>query len=167
MEFYYRMFDNGTFCITSYKGDSEHIVIPDNRNVSILFDDLFKGHSEITSVTMPDTITDIGGFVFDGCTNLKEILLPPNLQNMWQYAFTRCGIETITIPGSVNSIVPFTFNHCEQLKTVTFQEGTSKICAWAFKGCIALEDVYLPKSLTEIHHNAFEECNNVTFHYCD
>ncbi len=164
MDFYYRMIDEGTFCITSYNGRTEHVVIPDKINATILYDDLFKGHTEITSVKIPDTITDIGGFVFDGCTNIKEIILPPNLINMWQYAMTRCGIKSITIPGSVNSVVPFTFNQCKNLKTVIFCEGTIKICSWAFKDCTALLDVYLPKSLIDISNLAFTGCEHVTLH---
>lgn len=164
MDFYYRMIDEGTFCITSYNGRTEHVVIPDNINATVLYDDLFKGHTEITSVKIPDTITDIGGFVFDGCTNIREMILPPNLINMWQYAMTRCGIKSITIPGSVNSIVPFTFNQCKNLKTVVFCEGTTKICSWAFKDCTALLDVYLPKSLTDISSLAFTGCEQVTLH---
>lgn len=164
MNFNYRMFDNGTFCITSYKGNSEYVIIPDTINASILFDDLFKGHTELLSVKIPNTITDIGGFVFDGCMNLKEIILPPNLINMWQYSMTRCGIETISVPGTVKSIVPFTFNQCKNLKTVTLNEGTTKIYAWAFKDCSALRNIYLPKSLIEISDKAFEGCENVTLH---
>ena len=164
MDFSYKIIDDGTFCITSYRGSVEHVVIPHNINATVLFDDLFKGHTEISSVKIPETITDIGGFVFDGCTNIKEIILPPNLINMWQYAMTRCGIESISIPGSVSSIIPFTFNQCKDLKTVTFSEGTTRICAWAFKDCTSLRDVYLPKSLIDISKLAFEGCESVTLH---
>lgn len=165
MDFSYRMFDNGSFCITSYRGNSQQVTIPDNINTTILFDDLFKGHTELTSVKIPDTITDIGGFVFDGCINLKELALPPSLINMWQYALTRCGIESITIPGSVKSIVPFTFYQCKNLETVVLQEGTTRLCAWAFKDCTALKEVYLPTSLTDISKDAFEGCGTITFQY--
>ena len=165
MAFSYRIIEDYTNCITSYQGKDAHVEIPDNINASVLYDDLFKGHTEIISVKIPDSITQIGGFVFDGCVNLKEIKLPPHLSDMWQYALTRCGIETITIPGSVRTVIPYTFNQCKALKTVTFCEGTVKICARAFKECTALKDVYLPKSLTDIHDLAFEGCSNVTVHH--
>lgn len=161
MAFNYKIIDDGSFCITSYKGKEEHVVIPDHLGATILYDDLFKAHTEITSVVIPDTITNIGGFVFDGCINLKSITLPKNLNNMWQYALTRCGIETITIPGNVTSIVPFTFYQCRNLKTVILSEGTKKICSWAFKDCASLTEVYLPSSLTEISEKAFEGCEHI------
>ena len=164
MEFYYRMFDDCSYCITYYKGNTNQVIIPERLNVTILFDGLFKGHTEITSVNIPTSITDIGGFVFDGCSNLRTLQLPSNLANMWQYALTRCGIESIIIPGSVTSIVPFTFYQCKKLKTVRFSEGTKRICSWAFKDCIELHDVYLSSSIMDISNDAFDGCENVTLH---
>jgi hypothetical protein len=165
MDFNYRMIDDGSNCITSYKGNVEHVIIPDNLHVTVLFDDLFKGHPEIISVKIPDTVTDIGGFVFDGCINLKELILPPDLINMWQYSLTRSGITAITVPGTVKSIVPFTFQQCKNLEEVRFCEGTEKICAWAFKDCISLKNIYLPVTLKDISDQAFAGCNNVKITY--
>ena len=58
-------------------GDEEWVEeIPDSYYgcpVSVLMDDIFKNHTEIEKVILPDTLTDIGGFVFDGCTSLKHI----------------------------------------------------------------------------------------------
>lgn len=45
MEFYYRLFDDNSFCVTYYKGNESHVVIPNTMNISILYDDLFKGHT--------------------------------------------------------------------------------------------------------------------------
>jgi hypothetical protein len=165
MDFYYHMIGEDSYCIVSYTGKHEHVEIPVNFHATVLFDKLFRGHSEIKSVKIPDSITNIGGFVFDGCTNMKEIILPEGLTDMWQYAFTRCGIESIAIPGNVRSILPFTFYQCENLKQVRIGEGTANIFAWAFKDCPALRDVYLPKSLTYIDDQAFAGCEETILHY--
>lgn len=164
MTFYNKMVPDGTYCITGYRGDDEHIEFPSSYTISILNDDLFKGHTEITSVNIPDTVTQIGGFIFDGCTNLKAVTLPPKLVDMWQYAFTRTSIEEINIPGGVKTIISFALNDSRKLKKVTLHEGTKKISAWAFKDCVSLTHVYLPQSLTEISENAFEGCGEITFH---
>lgn len=137
--------------------------IPDNLNFTVVFDDVFKNHIELKQLIFSDTITEIGGFVVDGCINLKEVILPTNLKNFWQYAFTRCGIEKINIPGSVEHIISFAFQQCYDLKTVIINEGTTKLCAWAFKDCRNLEVVYLPSSMKEISEKAFEGCPNVKF----
>ena len=44
--FTYKLIEDGTYCVTTYQGDEETVVIPDNQNITILYDDLFKGHSE-------------------------------------------------------------------------------------------------------------------------
>jgi len=164
MSFYYKQVPDDTYCITGYTGKEKHIEFPSNITITILNDSIFKGHTQIESVIIPDTVTQIGGFVFDGCSNLKSITLPPNLKDMWQYAFTRTSIEEIEIPGTVRRIIPFTFNASKALKKVVINEGTIEISAWAFKDCTGLTDVYLPASMEEVHENAFEGCGQITFH---
>lgn len=163
-EYIYQRLDDGTNCAMKYTGNDSEVIIPDDEKISILYDDLFKGHNEITKVVIPKTVKEIGGFAFDGCDKLYNIELPEQLHSMWQYAFTRCGLKEIRIPGTVHSVISFAFNDCKNLKTVYLSEGTKKICAWAFKDCTALTDIYVPESVTEISDKAFEGCNEVSIH---
>ncbi|MBC3886917.1 leucine-rich repeat protein [Acetobacterium paludosum] len=162
-EYYYKTQDFG-MCLMSCEGEGEEAIIPTDRDILIVADDLFKGHKELVRVEFPDSIIEIGGFLFDGCENLKEVKLPANLKDFWQYAMTRCGIEEIEIPGSVERIASFTFNQCNQLTEVRINEGTRKILPWAFKDCANLTDVYLPSTIKEISDKAFEGCPNVVLH---
>lgn len=136
--------ENGTYCAVGYEGDEAEVVIPATYSgvpVTILFDDLFKGHTEITSVHIPDTVTEIGGFVFDGCTNLHRVILPSSVENMWQYAFVRSGIEEIILPEKMRYIPPFAFKDCKQLKKVVCNQNLKEICSWAFSGCDQLKEI--------------------------
>lgn len=162
--YYYRLNEFGT-CLMGCRGDGEEAVVPTDKKIVIVGDDIFKGHKELVCVEFPDTISEIGGFVFDGCENLKKVKLPLNLKDFWQYAMTRCGIEEIEIPGSVKHIASFTFNQCNQLTTVRINKGTRKILSWAFKDCVNLTDVYLPATIIEISDKAFEGCPNVVLHW--
>jgi hypothetical protein len=162
-EYYYKTQDFG-MCLMEGKGSGEEAIIPTDRDILIVGDDIFKGHKELVRVEFPDTVIEIGGFVFDGCENLKFVKLPAKLKDFWQYAMTRCGIEEIDIPGTVERIAAFTFNECMQLKTVKINEGTKKILAWAFKDCVNLTDVYLPATIEEISEKAFEGCSKVVLH---
>ena len=74
--FIYKQIEDCTYCIMRYQGDEAAFMIPDNRNVTVLFDKLFFRHKEITSIHIPDTVTDLGEFLFDGCENLRRIELP-------------------------------------------------------------------------------------------
>ncbi|MGB3368320.1 MAG: leucine-rich repeat domain-containing protein [Acidaminobacteraceae bacterium] len=164
MGFYYKQLPDDTYCITGYNGSDKHIDIPTNINITILSDEIFKGHTEIESINIPESVKQIGGFLFDGCTGLKSIKLPLHLKDMWQYAMTRTSFKEIEIPGSVTTIVPFVFNQSKDLKKVLLNEGTQCISGWAFKDCSALRDIYLPESLIDIHEKAFEGCGPITLH---
>ncbi len=161
-EFTYKIVDNDTFSIVGYKGDEANVqvVTQGAREVSVIWDRLFRGHSEIQTITLPDTITDIGAYAFDGCNQLAEVKLPEGLLNMWQYAFARSGITTVNIPSTVRSVVPFTFEDCAQLTSVTMNPGTRKVFGNAFKGCTALKTVTAHKD-TVIDPAAFAGCGDV------
>jgi len=155
--FYYKQVDDGTFCVTEYTGDEPHVEIPETwcgKPITMLYDDLFKGHAEVESVRIPDTVREIGGFVFDGCVNLRRVTLPRSLQDMWQYAFARSGIEEITLPDGMRSVVAFTFFDCKRLRKVTCGAGLRKIRARAFLGC---------ESLTEVIHGEGVEISPLAF----
>lgn len=136
--------ETDSFCAIHYKGDAADVVVPSmhwDKPVTILFDDLFKGHGDIRSVSIPDTVTEIGGFVFDGCNGLKHVELPAALESMWQYAFARCGVESITLPDRYTQIIPFTFLDCKSLRRVVCGSGMKKIYPHAFRGCDSLTDL--------------------------
>ncbi len=157
-EFFFKYAEDGTYCVQSYEGDEPEVIVPEiycGKPVTILLDGLFSGHSEITSVQIPDSVTQMGGFLFDGCLNLHQITLPKELRDMWGYAFARCGIEEILLPEHVKSIVPFTFKDCKQLKTVICNPGLKKIYSWAFSGCDRLDDLRCGPDV-EISPQAFE-----------
>ena len=147
--FYKYVEETDSFCAQKYTGDDCEVTIPSmhwGKPVTMLYDDLFKGHAEIESIHIPDTVREIGGFVFDGCTALRHITLPQSLENMWQYAFVRSSIEEIVLPKSVRYIVPFTFKDCKDLRRVVGNKGLLKVWMSAFEGCTKLTDLQLPET---------------------
>jgi hypothetical protein len=143
-KFLFSPIEDHTFSIVGYEGDEKDVVIPDNYGgikITVLCDKVFAGHDEIESVTVPDTVTDMGEFLFDGCYNLKKIKLPCELRFLWGYTFCRCGIEEIVLPDKLASIPPFAFKECANLKRIVCGKGLKKIYSWAFAGCEKLEEV--------------------------
>ena len=143
-EFTYKLMENGTYCVSGYQGDEAEVTIPDTYNeipVTVLFDQLFAGHEEITSVRIPETVTDLGEFLFDGCLNLHHLDLPAGLTSLWGYTFARCGLEEIILPDKLTSLPPFAFKDCKQLKRVVCGKGMKKIYAWVFGGCDQLKEL--------------------------
>lgn len=157
-DFTFKMIEDGTFSVTAYQGNDSEVVIPDTycgKPVTVLFDNLFRGHSEITSVTIPDTVTDIGAAVFDGCERLTSLTLPKALVNMWQYAFARSSIEELELPEGVTNIVPFTFKDCKRLRRLKCADTLEKISSWAFQGCGQLTELTVPPTAS-VSPKAFE-----------
>lgn len=151
-------YDEETYSVMRYEGNEENVLIPSEyggKPVTILYDKLFAGHSEIKSVVIPDSVTDLGEFLFDGCMDLHHISLPSGLLYLWGYTFARCGIEEIILPDTLKRIPPYAFKECRQLKRVVCGSGLKKIDAWAFGGCDQLKELVNAESV-EISPLTFE-----------
>ena len=162
-EFSFKEMVDGSYCVMGYQGDAPHVVIPDSHNerpVTILFDNLFSGHQEIETVHIPDTVTNIGGFIFEGCTSLHHVELPAKLENLWRGALAHSSLEEVVIPDGVTSLVIYVFKDCKQLKKVVCGVGLQKISPWAFGGCSQLLEVEHDHPV-EISPKAFEKNENI------
>ena len=152
-------YDEASYTAMHYDGSEEDVVIPGSflgKPVTIIFDKLFAGHKEIRSVSIPDTVTDMGEFVFDGCLNLRRLDLPSGLLYLWGYTFCRCGIEEIVLPDPVKIIPPYAFKDCKNLRKVVCGSGLKKISPWAFGGCEQLTEVVHGPAV-QVSPKAFEQ----------
>ena len=138
-------------------------------NIPDMIDDLpvkrigggaFKGCSQITGVSIPDTVLSIGYTAFYECDKLKTISLGKKLEEIGSQAFYKClSLEKIDIPDSVSSISYDAFIQCENLKSLTLGKGITEIKANTFSNCRSLEKVVIPDSVTYIGNGAFLGCN--------
>lgn len=143
-EFQYKLIDDGSFCVSSYTGDEALVTVPeqvDGVPVTVIADGVFQGHAELTELRLPDCVTDLGEFVFDGCENLRRLRLPAKLERLWGYTFVRSGLEELELPDGVRSIPPFCFKDCKHLRRIVCGAGMRHIHAWAFGGCELLDQV--------------------------
>ncbi len=124
-----------------------------------------------SSYFIPDSVTSIGSYAFDGCGALKTVTFNENsqLNTIRRYAFYGCStLTSITIPDGVTSIGDFAFHSCTSLETVTFG-GNSQlevIGISAFYGCSTLTSIIIPNSVTNIGREAFDRCDGLgTIYY--
>lgn len=65
----------------------------------------FKDNTSITTIVIPDGVTEIGNAAFQGCTNLTSVTIPDSVTTIGDSAFYGCiNLTTITIGKGVNSI---------------------------------------------------------------
>ena len=92
------------------------------------------GGLDIESVTIPDSVTQIGMIAFMDCENLKSVKLSPNITEIGGGAFRNCkSFESIDLPEGLFSIGPFAFNGCENLSDVDFPDSVYDMGAGVFE----------------------------------
>ncbi|MDS0525560.1 leucine-rich repeat protein [Clostridium sp. SHJSY1] len=156
-------FDESTKTITKYNGTSSNLVIPEKINnieVENIGDFSFDGCTSIKELVIPSNIKKIGIYSFRDCINISKLTLEEGVQEIDRGAFfNSCKeAEEIIIPGSVNSIGEDTFGQCEGLKKVEIYNGVKKIGANAFESCANLSEITIPSSVESIGDKAFQHC---------
>ena len=121
-----------------------------------------EGKSQ-TSYTIPDSVTSIGNWAFDGCTGLTSITIPNSVTSIGAHAFDGCtGLTSITIPNSVTSIGYMAFYSCTGLTSIAIPNSVTSIGNWAFFECTGLTSITIPNSVTSIGDGAFNSCTGLT-----
>ncbi|MDO4963228.1 MAG: leucine-rich repeat domain-containing protein [bacterium] len=69
------------------------------------FMSMFGAAVNLTSITIPESVTSIGGTAFMDCTSLRSITIPESVTSIGGTAFVGCtSLRSITIPNSVTNI---------------------------------------------------------------
>ena len=122
----------------------------------------FSGCRGLTSVTIPGSVTSIGIYAFYGCRGLTSVTIPGSVTSIGGLAFYGCsGLTSVTISGSVTSIGDYAFSGCSGLTSVTISDGVTSIGDWAFRNCSGLTSVTIPDGITTINERTFEGCSSM------
>lgn len=100
-------------------------------------------------------------FVFDNCTSLETVILPPELSVIERGAFKKTAIKELNCPNSLKTIGPIAFCDCSQLEKINLNEGIEEIGVYAFAGCESLKEIVLTSSLQIIGAEAFAHCTKL------
>lgn len=117
----------------------------------------FSSTTDVNTATIGEGITGIGNFLFYQCSNLTTVTLPSTLEEIGEGAFAYSGITSIDVPAKVSIIQKCAFVACDNLKTVTLHEGLKTISDEVFVYS-SIENIVIPDSVTKIGDNVFEYC---------
>ncbi|MBR4892957.1 MAG: leucine-rich repeat protein [Clostridia bacterium] len=119
------------------------------------------GRSEQTYI-LPESVTDIGDYVFSYCDNLTYISMPSGVTRIGNNAFYHCGnLDNITIPNGVISIGDSAFASCSNITSIVIPDSVKSIGSYAFAWCGSLENITIGKSVVTIGNFAFVTCSNL------
>ena len=131
--------------------------------------DAFVACDSLTSVHLPGTMESIGmwAFNYSGITSLRIDRGGPVA--LGDYSFINCKrLKEVTFDADVNGAIgQQMFYQCESLESAVFNGsitpvyGSSYMGGEAFRGCVSLKTVRLPKGLTNINSGAFAECQSL------
>ena len=121
-----------------------------------------SNYKNLTSVTLPSTLTTIGANAFNGCSALMSIDLPEGLTSIGDSAFRSCGLTEITLPSTLKTLGASVFYQCKSLTEVSLPEGLTSAGEQTFQGCTSLKNASLPSTLQNIPNNMFSGCSALT-----
>ncbi|MBQ8283185.1 MAG: leucine-rich repeat domain-containing protein [Paraprevotella sp.] len=125
---------------------------------------LCSGMSNLTNITIPNSVTSIGDEAFYDCYRLTDITIPNSVTTIGNDAFKNTLWYRNQPDGEiyVGSCFYKYKGTMPQNSTINIKEGTTCISSSAFSGCTGLTDITIPESVTSIGDEAFSGCTELT-----
>ena len=178
-DFIYSISETGEVSIIEYIGTDTVVEIPneiDGNTVATIGIAAFFGCTELTSITIPDSITFIGAKAFQACISITSITIPDSVITIGECAFDGCtSLTSIKISESVTSIGRNAFEGCTSLTSIEldasntnyslvddilFNKDKTKLIRYPSKKDGTSYSI--PDSVTSIESSAFYGCTNLT-----
>ena len=128
----------------------------------------FSGNTQLTEITLPESLTRIGDDCFDGCTALQSLIIPQSVTSIGIYAFCDCDtITEIVLPEGITELSDGIFEGMDSITSIILPTTLTKIGSNEFDGCLALKSITIPASVTEIGDGILVSCPELTTMTCN
>lgn len=145
--------------IYEYVGESTQITLPAGYSY---IEGAFRDNTSLVSVTLPSGMKKIPAHFFHGCSNLSNVSLPEGITEIGDFAFCYCrSLTSIDLPSTLQRIGAGAFSRCKYLSSIDIPEGVTEIGVMAFKRCERLTSITLPTNITTIEPFTFSGCYNL------
>lgn len=138
--------DGGEVTITDYVGTSEHVLIPDTIDglpVTALGHRAFY-EKTVTTVVVPDSVTEIGAACFSGDNYLVSLKLPDGLKRLPPASLESCmRLYDFDLPQSLEKIYSSVFDFNYYLTHLTLPSSLTEIEQLNFIGLYGLQSLTL------------------------
>lgn len=118
----------------------------------------FKNKSKINSVILPEGITRIGEYAFQG-TNIRRVNIPSTVKTIARYSFCGTPLQFVTFAenSQLETIERYAFQALSSLQSVDFgnMSNLKAIKYAAFADCPQLKEFIMPNSVTELGYYQF------------
>ena len=121
--------------------DVTSVTIP--NSVTNIGEGAFSGCSSLTSVTIPNSVTSIPDCCFKDCSSLTSITIPESVTNLGEFVFSGSGLTSVSLPSSITKIPFFAYQNCHNMISITIPESVTSIELGAFSGCSNLNSVQI------------------------
>ena len=141
------LYKNGS-TLTVYAGGSAAAVSSAAKTIDTA---AFFGRSDITSLSLPDSVTTIGDYAFSGCLSLKSVHIPDSVTKLGKGSFMSCSaLVSVSLGISLKAVPDSCFHSCTSLKNVSFPDNLISLGNEAFYSCAGISRTYIPKSVSSI-----------------
>ena len=115
--------------------------------------------SRLTSIRIPDTVTEMGTSAFSSCGQLADVTIGNGLTQIPTQCFQYCGsLSSIIFGTGIREFGNNSFSYCNSLERIQIPEGVTLIPNGCFGQSASLKEVVFPSSLKEIRYQAFMGC---------
>lgn len=126
---------------------------------------LYIDNELLTSLVIPETLTEIKDYTFYNCSSMTDLSIPNTITSIGYCAFYQCeGLSgCLNIPNSVTDIGDDAFYGCSELTSVVLPTSLETINSYTFGDCTGLTALTIPNSVIDIDNCAFYRCTGLNY----